>query len=380
MNTKLSSFFRAFLLLAVSSVHLSSNAQNPEDFKIITIENNKSYISSIEISPDKKTLAIATGGNAIFFWDIETQKITRKLDLAGYKQGPYLAYSADGKYLLLLQQFFTDWSLNKDRPSKAEVMDVATGNILLSKEGVHCASFTPDSKSVLALDGGEVVFWNILSGEKERSFKPDNATNSVAINPAGDMIVVSQKTTEEELKNIPSVRSDKKAIKEALKYRELAVFYDAKTFAKKFVADDIFDIVFSIRFSLDGSLVYLFNAPNTHLRAQQGASRNGYIQVVDATNGSATRLMYSTSASEPLYKESADRNYFACTSIEQKFRVLNSINLFDRATGSMLKYFVNDFRVFEDIHIGRASFEFLPGDETMMLGYGSRLALWKFQK
>src|SRR5438128_1638587 len=83
------------------------------------------------------------------------------IELNGYKQGPYLSYSRDGKYLLLLQQFFTDWSLNQDRPSRVEVMEAATGRILLSKDRVHSAAFTPDSKSLLTLIGNEVVFWDV---------------------------------------------------------------------------------------------------------------------------------------------------------------------------------------------------------------------------
>src|SRR6185369_16965556 len=107
-------------------------------------------------------------------------------------------------------------------------------------------------------------------------------------------------------KNIPSIRDDKKAIKEALKFREVAVFYDAKTFARKFVANDIFDIIFSMHFSEDGNSVYLFNAPNRNLRPTQGAARNGYIQTVNASNGDVSRIIFATGSTEPQYKESAE--------------------------------------------------------------------------
>jgi WD40 repeat protein len=364
------------LLLSLNIICFSAIAQKPEDFKIIDI-GNKHAISAIEISPDKKTMAIGTAGGGIFFWNIESQKVVRKIETEGFPWGPYMYYSDDGKYLLLIQQFFTDWSLNKDRPSRAEVMDVASGNILLSKDGVHSACFTADSHSLVGLKGDEVIFWNIQTGEEEKKFKPENPTNSIAINR--DVLVVSQKPTLDDLKNIPSIREDKKAIKEALKYREVAVFYDAKTLAKKFVANDIFDIVFSMHFSRDGNTLYLFNAPNTHLRSNQGAERNGYIQSADAADGSVSRIIFPTSAAEPQYKESPDRKYFTSTSIESRFRILNSVNVFDRETGATTKNFINDFRWTEDVHTGRASFEYFPDNETLLLGYGSKLAVWKLQ-
>ncbi|MCX6292024.1 MAG: hypothetical protein NT126_09710 [Bacteroidetes bacterium] len=366
------------LLVLLNQLVVSAQAQKPEDFKILDIDN-KNAVSSIEISPDKKTLAIATSESAILFWDIESQKVIRKINLTGYRQGPYLDFSNDGKYLLLLQQFYTDWALNKDRPSKAEVMEVATGKILVSKDRVHCAAITPDNQSLLGLSGNDVIFWNIQNGEVERKLTLKDAMNAVAISPSGNLLVISQKPTADDLKNIPSVREDKKAVKEALKFREVVYFYDAKTFEKRLVVSDIFDIVFSMRFSADGNSLYLFNAPNTHLRASSGAERNGYIQAVNVDDGTSSRVIFPTSATEPQYKESPDRQFFAATSIESRFRVLNSVNVFYRETGNTFTKFVNDFRFTEDVHTGRASFEFLPDGNTMMIGYGSRLALWKFQ-
>jgi hypothetical protein len=354
-------------------------AQSNQDFKVIDFEN-KFAVSATELSPDGKSLAIGTANGPIYFFDIETQKITRTLPVSGYKWGPYMHFSKDGKYLLLIEQYYTNFTINKDRPSRVEVMDVASGKILISKENVHSAVLAPDNKTLVTLKDDEVVFWNIESGKEEKKFKPGNPTNSIAISANGDVIVVSEKSTEADLKTIPSIREDKKAIKEALKFREVAVFYDANTFVKKFIANDIFDIIFSMQFSENGNTLYLFNAPNRNFRATQGAARNGYIQSVDPANGEVSRTIFATGASEPQYKESAEGKYFASTSIEQKFRVLNSVNVFEKESGSMVKNFVNDFRLGEDVHTGRASFEFLPDHNTIALGYGTKLVLWKFKE
>jgi Tol biopolymer transport system component len=289
-------------------------------------------------------------------------------------------YSNDGKCILLEQQFYTDWRINRDRPNRAEILDVASGKILLTRNGVNSAALTPDSKSLITLEDGTVYFWNIISGAEERKFTPHDATYSVAISPDGNTLVVSQKPTESDLKNIPSIREDKKAIKEAIKLQEVAVFYDAKTFAYKYIATDIFDIVFSMRFSPDGSSLYLFNAPNRKRISpgQGGSSRHGYIQIVNPQNGEVSRVIFSTNAPTPTYKESPDGKYFTTTSIEQKFYVFTSVVLFDRATGSMLKNFQNDFRLMENTHNGKSAVEFLPDRKTIALGYGYKLALWNF--
>lgn len=349
-------------------------------YKEYDLDGNKDFLSSIELSPDGRIIAIGTGNGHIFFWDIASKKIVRKFDLSGFSWGPYMTYSSDGRYLLLQEQFYTDFSINKDHPNTACVMDVSSGTILLSKDHVHSACLTPDSKSLITLQDDEVIFWNIQSGVEERKFKPENVTNSIAINKAGDIIAVSAKITEGDVKSFSSIRDDKKAVKEALKFREIAVFYDANTFAKKYVANDIFDIVFSMNFSLDGKSLYLFNAPNLKFRSHSGAGRNGYIQVVNAADGNVSRTIFSSNAAEPIYKESADGKYFAVTSIEQKFAVYNSVVVFERETGYIYKNFVNDFRIFENTHNGRACFEFLPDHTTIAIGYGSKMALWEFEK
>lgn len=375
---------RVTLLLIFLWVELISPAYSQRaDYTVDSLEENKHLISSVELSPDNKTLGIATAEGHILFWDIGSRKITQRVEVSGFRWGAYINYSSDGKYLLLQQQYFTDWRINKDRPSTAAVLDVATGKVILTVDAANFASLTPDNNSIAALQGDEIIFRNILSGEVEKRFKPQNVTNAFAISPDGNTIAVSQSSTEEDLKNISSLRNDKKVLKEVLRFREVVVFYDTKTFARKFVANDIFDIVFSMNYSDHGRSLYLFNAPNRKFRTSasgSGASRNGYIQVINAANGSVNRIIFSTNASEPIYKESAEGKYFATTSIEQKFYVANSVIIFDLETGSIVKNFVNDFRLSENTHIGRSTFEFLPDNKTIAMGYGHYLALWNFEK
>ena len=346
----------------------------------IQLGDNTYYLSSIELAPDGKTLAIGTAKGNLIFWNIESQQVERKFVFEGFGDGAYMNYSPDGRYLLLLEQYFTDWRLNKDRPSRAAVVDVASGTIVFTKEGVHAAAFTPDSHSLVTLQGDAITFWNITSGASEKTFRPPNISNSFCVTSDGTSIVVAQRPTEADLKSIPSIRNDKTAIKEALKYREIAVFYDTKDFKRQFMVNDILDIVFSMHMSPDGKNLYLFNAPNTKFRSTGGSARNAYIQVANIANGEVSRTMFSTNAAEPIYKESPNGLYFAVTSVEHQQTVANSLLIFDRESGENLKRFKNDIRLLENKVFGRACFAFLPDQKTIALGYGNRLVLWSFEE
>ncbi len=349
-----------------------------QNYKEITLGDNPYYLCSIDLAPDGKTLAIATAQGNVLFWDIATQQITRKFSFDGFPHGPYMTFSPDGRYLLLLEQYFTDWALNKDRPSLAAVVDVEAGKIVLRKEEAHAASFTPNSQSLVTLQGSEIVFWDIATGNAQKRFSPPNISNSFGISADGSTLVVAQTPTEDDLKQIPSIRNDKKAIKEAMKYREVAVFYDATTFKRKAMANDIMDIIFSMRFTPDGKSLFLFNAPNTKLRQAAGSMRNAYLQVVDPASGEVSRTLYATNAPEPIYKESPNGLFVGVTSVEHQRTVANSLLIFDRDSGQILKRFKNDFRLLENNVMGRACFEFLPDGQTIALGYGTKLVLWNF--
>lgn len=349
-----------------------------QNFREIELPGNTNYLCSIELAPGGRTLAIATAEGNLFFWDVASQQVTQRFIIDGFKHGPYISYSADGRYLLFLEQYFTDWALNKDRPSRAAVVDVATGKILLSREEAHAAQLMPDSRSLVTLEGASVVFTEIETNKVTYRFNPPNLSNSFGINHDGTMLVVAQKPTEDDLKNIPSLRNDKKAVKEAVKYREVAVGYSMGDFKPLYVVNDIMDIIFSMRFTPDGETLLLFNAPNTKLRFSAGSVRNAYVQVVNPRNGEVSRVLFPTNATEPIYKESPDGLYVGVASVEHQRTVANSVLIFDRSTGQTLKRFKNDFRLSENNVMGRASFAFLPDEKTIALGYGTRLVLWNF--
>lgn len=80
----------------------SSTAQQ-QNFREIKLPDNPYYLCSIELSPNNRTLAIGTAEGNLIFWDIDTQSVIQKFVLDGFKHGPYMSYSSNGRYLLLLE-------------------------------------------------------------------------------------------------------------------------------------------------------------------------------------------------------------------------------------------------------------------------------------
>ena len=104
-------------------IQCSCFGQQQADFKIFPLPNIH-VISSIEVSPDKTYMAIGTGQGPLYFWDFNKNEVIRTIDVDGYYAGPRMKFSNDGKYILFQQQFYLNFSPNKDKPVKVEVLDI----------------------------------------------------------------------------------------------------------------------------------------------------------------------------------------------------------------------------------------------------------------
>lgn len=365
--------FRLLLLLLLIQI----NAHSQTDYTLTDLPNIH-VVSAIELSPDKTFLAIATGKGPLYFWDWKKQEVINTIDVGDYYAGPKLRFSPDGKYLLQQQQFYTDWNLNKDKPGRVEVLEVSSGKILFTNEVVHSASFSTGTQLV-TLQGSDVCIWDFVKGEKIKCQTIPNISNTVAVSPDGKMFVVSKKPVAGDLTDIPSLRTDKTAQKEALKRREIVEFYDFENFKKLRACTDVFDIVFSMRFSDDGQRLFVYNAPHTKL--QTGTGRQGYINKVIVSTGEVTRAIFSSSIAEPDYKENADASLVGNTSVEFQPKMVPVILICDPNTARPLSVFEINVRLGEGIREGikvadRTSFAFLPDGKTVVLGYGGKLAVW----
>lgn len=363
------------ILLPLLILFRNATAQGVSDYKLIALPNSQ-VVSAIELSPDGVFLAIGTGQGPLYFWDWKKEEVIKTVDVGSYYAGPKLRFSPDGKYLLLQQQFYVDWNLNKDKPGRVEVLEVSSGKILFTNEVVHSASFSAGTQLV-TLQGNDVCVWDFVKGEKIRCQAIPNISNTVAVSPDGKMFAISKKPVAGDLTDIPSLRSDKTAQKEALKRREIVEFYDLEKFTKLRACTDVFDIVFSMRFSDDGQRLFVYNAPHTKLQTGTGTGRQGYINKVIVSTGEVTRTIFSSLVAEPDYKENEDGSVFGNTSIEYKFKGIPTIILCNPETANPVSKFDVNVRIGETMMADRTSFAFLPDGKTVVLGYGGKLALWK---
>jgi WD40 repeat protein len=351
-------------------------AQPSQDYKFLKFDN-KYMINSMSLAPDGATLVISTTQGPLFFYDWQNEEVVRTIDRSTFA-GPKVSYSGDGKFILLQRQYFVDFALNKDRPADAEVMDAESGKIIFEKSGVHFAQLTKDNKFAM-LSGNEISMWNLSTGTKEISFEVPEATNAIAVSPDGKTVAVSFKPTADDIKDVTSIRDEKKAQKQALRFRQMVAFYDLQTQKKKYMTNDVFDIVYSMKYSRDGNSLWIYNVP--HLKMQTStAGRQGYINKISALNGDVGRTILMSLATEPEYGESDNGEWMGVVSVETTWGATDVLLVYETGYGKLLKNFRMDKKLFETGGSGRTSFAFLPDGERVIIGYGNKLAIWKMPK
>ena len=219
-------FFSLFSLLINWSV-AQTNAN--EEYKDFHMAGDKTYRSGMVLSPDGKTVAVAGAqGNPLFIYDWKTDKIIKKLEVGNWFAGAKVFYSSKATYLLLQQIIAVNFAPNKKRELAFEIVNAATGEVVQKIDKAHAVQIANSELFYIVLRGNEVSLHELPSGKKLNSFIVDNATHSVAISPDENIIAVSHRPTLEQVKNVPTIRNDKKAkkaIKPALKYREMISLY-----------------------------------------------------------------------------------------------------------------------------------------------------------
>ena len=356
-------------------------------------------ISAMELSPDKKTLAIGVGQGPVLIWDVPGEKFVRAIDVDGYFAGCRIEYGRNGKYLLLQKTHYNDNNLNKDRTTKVEILDIESGKIIFNKPSVHDAFITYDCKNVLTLAGNNIDIYEISSGNLVRTIVVEDATNAVAVSNDGKTVAVSHKLRKDDIADIPTIRDDKKTIKTVLKFREGVSFYDFTTGKRIKTASDIFDIVYTLRYSEDGKRILVYNVANTKLQAEAGGKhavgrndgagrsggeggRQGYISQIDASTGEVLRTIVSSMIAEPDYKESPNNKYLGVSSMDVVGKMVPTILIYDLEMGDLLHKFEVNVRLREKgaISSNPPAFVFLPDNNTVWLNYGGKIAIWKLPK
>lgn len=382
MKTEIRTIQKASLLgLIILLNALTVFGQVNVDFKQFSLAGQKTVRSGMDISPDGKYLAIAGMQNSpLFIYDWKNDKIVKEFKAGKWYAGAKVNYSKKGAYLLLQKLTYNNFNVNKDKEVDFEIVDANSGVIVKKINKVHDVEIASDESYYITLTGEGITKYALPSGEKIDRFTVESATNAIAISPNGKQIAVSHRPTLEQVKNSPTIRNDKKAkkaIKPALKYREMVSIYDAKTYKKITTVNELYDVMYDLWYNEDGLRLYTYSVPHSKMQVST-AGRQGYIYTVNTVNWSPLRASYMSLYNySPTVKENANKNYLGLVSFDAGFP---QVNIFDAKTGRMKETFNTRQRIWQGIkklqtNDGRASFAFLPSG-SIFIATGNYGIIW----
>ncbi len=149
--------------------------------EIRTLKGHDGYVLSVNFSPDGKTLVSGSDDNTIKLWNVETGKEIRTLK--GHDSSVLsVNFSPDGKTLVS-----GSWQTVK-------LWNVETGQEIRTLKGhdnrVKSVNFSPDGKTLVSGSWQTVKLWNVETGEEIRTLKGhDNWVYSVNFSPDGKTLV-----------------------------------------------------------------------------------------------------------------------------------------------------------------------------------------------
>jgi len=367
---------------------LAANAQNDGlEYRTLKVGGQGSLsgylISWLDTSPDGSTIAVASTQSFPFrSFPVDQQESTTEIDVGNWYAGSRARYSLSGKYMLLQQLFYLDYSPNKDKPIKYDVVDVAAGKTVRAFGDLFAAALTPEDATVLTLDKDGVRFVDLATGSTDQARHIQRTGNAIAVSTDGKRFAVAHHPTKAELEALPGVRNDKDAIKYGVKQGQIVIVYDMVTLKQLYTLPELFDKVFRLEYSADGKDIWIHAKPHSRKGGNPNVNQS-YVEVADAVSGEMRRTSFPSLATfEPDFRTSPDGKLFAIGSTSGKFQ---EVHLYDRITGSMVHRFVVSWRLWENLDKGqfdhgdgRLSFTFLPDNKRMLLTSGNRIIEWTY--
>jgi WD40 repeat protein len=182
------------LLAAVLAVTLAGCGSQPRQQADIIIEHAHSGGSSLDISPDSKTLASGGWSGFVRLWDLETGRNLRSWrahtdsvnGIFFLPDGTILTAGYDGRVSL--------WNRTGKEIRSRKVLPVTASDIDIAHD-----------RFVTGHKDGTLIVWNLGSGQEIKRFRPHRKLiRSVAISPDGAMIASSATDTRVALASIVS--------------------------------------------------------------------------------------------------------------------------------------------------------------------------------
>jgi len=330
-------------------------------------------ISSLALHPTGDTLAVGTQqGNPIYFCNPRTGEVYYEYDVDGYYAGPYISYSKTGKYVLFEQRFFLDYSPNKDQDVQFEVMNVQTGKMILRVSEAFDASISPDETQLAVIQKGSLLIYNIATGSLLTRLDDEGLGYAVAYNNEGTELYVSHKLDNGDIKNIPRLSRDKKAVKSALKYHQGIYVLNPTTLKKLTTFQESFDQVYDITLSSD--LEHVFVKSKQHKKVNAAALTKCFITVANTSTKKVERATFYTGIEHPDYKDNGEVFLISTSGGSYAEHILQ----YKLATADVMGEFSRDVRWGEgllklDIQSSESKFVILHDGKTMVVSHGNKL-------
>jgi len=363
-------------LLILLNLSLRSQTSN-SDFERIKIIDEDTEFSGIAIAPDNKTIAITSKGSApVRIIDWNTKKITREINASNWMTGSTVSFSNGGKYLVLQEIGFSDFSQNRNRSIDYEIIDLASGNRVKKFDKVQDVVISADEKTAFSLNNNEVTFWNLPSGEKGKSISIAGAGNAIALSQDGKLLAVSQIINEADYKN--QFKKDKKGLKNVVKFKQVVSLFNPESGEKIKTINEFYDLIYNLAFLPGENILFVYQTPD--IRIQINNKNLSYVNLVDIAKMEPMRKGFtSMSMTQPELKISSDHVHFAINSKGNRFQ---EMHLYNYESGELEKRFELAHRLFEKvdgekmINGSRPTFIFLPDNQSILIAMGNQLIKW----
>lgn len=366
-------------LLANAQDHVQSDQDETER---IAIEGNQAITSWLELMPDGRTLLVATTqDHPVYVMDTRDWKVLRTIDVDGYYAGPEVKASAKGTYLMLRQRFYIDWRANKDREVRHQVLDFTSGRELVTIEKAHDAAMAPDERTLYALEGDGISMRSLPDGASMGRIAVPDARAALALSADGRLIAVSHRPTAEQLELVPSMRADRKAVKPAMKFREMVSVYDVSTGTLVGTVPEIYDHVYDMEVTADGSRLLIYAIAHTRISGGSDVRPEGVVNMVELPSLVPLRTGFLSLMKEPQVEMNLQGDRIALGSVDNTFNG-RKVYVYDTATGEFTLDLDMNTRWRVDLkekeyHDGGVPYHFLADGRTLVVGSGTWLRLVK---
>lgn len=374
---------RVLVIALASLLALLAQAQDPaqahqDELEKITVGDNAATVASLELMPDGNTLLVsAAKDQPIRVVNVADWKVTRSIAVHDYPGGPDVKTSARGTYLLLRKRYVADWNVNRDQTVRYEVLEFASGRTLFAIANAHDVRFAPDEKSLYALEGENVTVRSLPDGNEVGRIVVPLTRSSLAISPDGKLIAVSHRPTQPQLETVPSMRNDKRAMKPALKFREMVSVYNTADGKLVGTIAEIYDVIYTMAFTPAGDRLLIYSIPDTRFNqgnvAVSAPTRQGIVNTVAMPAMEPLRTGFMSAMNEPQLELNAAADRLALASTEGFNK--RKLYVYDTATGEFTLDLDMDQKWFRDIgqdeaHDGTLPYHFLPDGRTLIVGSG----------